>query len=137
LRGTVPPGLRCPGATGALDTSLLAGDSFYGTEFTKPLLFPEDGTYRVQVASADHLLGLRAIDRRTPLRRLTGRSYDSDNVSQPAADSRGATAAGCASTGPRRGHGSVVEVARSRRAVGVVHADRARLGRLADMCREI
>lgn len=43
--------------SGALDTSLLAGDNFYGTDFTKPLLFLEDGKYFAQVASADHLLG--------------------------------------------------------------------------------
>jgi len=43
--------------SGALDTSLLSGNSFYGTNFTKPLLFMEDGTYFGQVASADHLLG--------------------------------------------------------------------------------
>jgi hypothetical protein len=30
--------------SGALDTSLLAGDTFSRTDFTKPLLFLEDGS---------------------------------------------------------------------------------------------
>ncbi len=43
--------------SGALDTSLLSGDNFYGTDFTKPLLFLEDGTYFGDLATADHLSG--------------------------------------------------------------------------------
>jgi hypothetical protein len=31
--------------SGALDTDLLAQQPFYGTNFTKPLLFIEDGAY--------------------------------------------------------------------------------------------
>jgi hypothetical protein len=54
-----------------------------------------------------------------------------------AADSGSAVAAGCAITGPRYGLGSVVEVAGSRCAIGVFHADRARLGRFAGVCRAI
>ncbi len=42
---------------GALDTDLLANRSFYGTDFTKPLLFLEDGEYFAQQAQAQHLEG--------------------------------------------------------------------------------
>ena len=42
---------------GALDTDLLANRSFYGTNFTKPLLFLEDGEYFSQQAKANHLYG--------------------------------------------------------------------------------
>ncbi len=42
---------------GALDTDLLADRSFYGTNFTKPLLFLEDGEYFAQQAKAQHLTG--------------------------------------------------------------------------------
>lgn len=40
--------------SGALDADLLAGRSFYGTDYTKPLLFLADGQYFFQVAKADH-----------------------------------------------------------------------------------
>jgi hypothetical protein len=43
--------------SGALDTDLLANRSFYGTNFTKPLLFLEDGEYFAQRAQAEHLEG--------------------------------------------------------------------------------
>jgi hypothetical protein len=43
--------------TGALDTDLLAERPFYGTDFTKPLLFLEDGSYFSTLASAQHLTG--------------------------------------------------------------------------------
>jgi hypothetical protein len=43
--------------SGALDTDLLAQRSFYGTDFTKPLLFLADGGYYAGVAAADHLTG--------------------------------------------------------------------------------
>jgi cell wall-associated NlpC family hydrolase len=43
--------------SGAIDADLLANDAFYGTNFTKPLLFLEDGQYFVNVATADHLSG--------------------------------------------------------------------------------
>lgn len=42
---------------GALDADLVAGAGFYGTDFTKPLLFLEDGTYYAAIAQAKHLTG--------------------------------------------------------------------------------
>jgi hypothetical protein len=42
---------------GALDADLLANRSFYGTNFTKPLLFLEDGEYFAEQARAQHLQG--------------------------------------------------------------------------------
>ena len=43
--------------SGALDSDLISGQGFYGTNFTKPLLFLEDGQYFSNVATADHLTG--------------------------------------------------------------------------------
>jgi Cytochrome b(N-terminal)/b6/petB len=43
--------------SGALDTDLLAQQPFYGTNFTKPLLFIEDGSYFVNKATALGLSG--------------------------------------------------------------------------------
>ena len=43
--------------SGAIDADLLANDAFYGTNFTKPLLFLEDGQYFANVAAAQHLSG--------------------------------------------------------------------------------
>jgi hypothetical protein len=43
--------------SGALDTDLLAGRTFYGTNFTKPLLFIEDGSYFINKATATNLSG--------------------------------------------------------------------------------
>jgi hypothetical protein len=43
--------------SGAIDTDLLAQRPFYGTDFTKPLLFMEDGQYYANLATADHLTG--------------------------------------------------------------------------------
>jgi hypothetical protein len=43
--------------SGALDTDLLAQRQFYGTDFTKPLLFLEDGAYFGDLATAQHLQG--------------------------------------------------------------------------------
>ena len=43
--------------SGALDADLLAQASFYGTNFTKPLLFMEDGMYFANQATAMHLSG--------------------------------------------------------------------------------
>jgi hypothetical protein len=43
--------------SGALDADLIANHAFYGTDFTKPLLFLEDGEYFSTVATADHLSG--------------------------------------------------------------------------------
>jgi hypothetical protein len=43
--------------SGALDADLIAGHQFYGTDFTKPLLFLADGEYFAQQATAQHLTG--------------------------------------------------------------------------------
>jgi hypothetical protein len=43
--------------SGAIDADLLANDAFYGTNFTKPLLFLEDGQYFANLATAQHLSG--------------------------------------------------------------------------------
>ncbi len=43
--------------SGALDADLLAQRQFYGTDFTKPLLFLEDGAYFGDLATAQHLQG--------------------------------------------------------------------------------
>ena len=43
--------------TGGLDTDLLAQRSFYGTDFTKPLLFMADGAYFASQAQAMNLTG--------------------------------------------------------------------------------
>jgi hypothetical protein len=43
--------------SGALDADLLAQQPFYGTNFTKPLLFLEDGSYFASRAQAEHLSG--------------------------------------------------------------------------------
>lgn len=43
--------------SGALDADLLAQQPFYGTNFTKPLLFLEDGEYFASLAQAQHLTG--------------------------------------------------------------------------------
>ena len=43
--------------SGALDTDLLAQRQFYGTDFTKPLLFIADGEYYANLAQSMHLTG--------------------------------------------------------------------------------
>ena len=43
--------------SGAIDTDLLAQRQFYGTDFTKPLLFLEDGQYYANLAQAQNLTG--------------------------------------------------------------------------------
>src|SRR5262249_34131825 len=43
--------------SGALDADLLAQRPFYGTDFTKPLLFIADGAYYADKAAAMHLTG--------------------------------------------------------------------------------
>jgi hypothetical protein len=43
--------------SGGLDADLLAQHPFYGTDYTKPLLFLEDGNYFSSLATADHLTG--------------------------------------------------------------------------------
>ena len=64
----VPPGIYGPvpvmlatelalARSGAIDTDLLAQQQFYGTDFTKPLLFLEDGQYYANLAAAQNLTG--------------------------------------------------------------------------------
>ncbi len=43
--------------SGGLDAELLAQQPFYGTNFTKPLLFLEDGNYFSSLATSQHLVG--------------------------------------------------------------------------------
>jgi hypothetical protein len=43
--------------SGAIDADLLAQQPFYGTNYTKPLLFIEDGSYYSSLAKAQHLSG--------------------------------------------------------------------------------
>ena len=43
--------------SGALDGALTSSRQFYGTDYTKPLLFIADGSYMTSLASADHLQG--------------------------------------------------------------------------------
>ncbi len=43
--------------SGALDADLLAQHPFFGTDYTKPLLFLEDGNYFSSIATADGLTG--------------------------------------------------------------------------------
>ena len=43
--------------TGSLDADLLASPQFYGTDYTRPLLFIADGSYLADKAQAQHLQG--------------------------------------------------------------------------------
>ena len=43
--------------SGAIDAALSGAQPFYGTDFTKPLLFLEDGAYYASQATAEHLTG--------------------------------------------------------------------------------
>ena len=43
--------------SGAIDAALSGAQPFYGTDFTKPLLFLEDGAYYADQATAAHLTG--------------------------------------------------------------------------------
>ena len=43
--------------SGGIDTALISNQSFYGTNFTKPLLFLADGQYYAAAAKAQHLTG--------------------------------------------------------------------------------
>jgi len=43
--------------SGAIDADLLSNHAFYGTDFTKPLLFLEDGQYFSDAGTAQHLSG--------------------------------------------------------------------------------
>ena len=58
--GPVPALMRAEftlARSGALDTDLLSQQPFYGTNFTRPLLFIEDGAYFVNKATALGLTG--------------------------------------------------------------------------------
>ncbi|HEY5024781.1 MAG TPA: hypothetical protein VII76_07380 [Acidimicrobiales bacterium] len=58
--GPVAPmlsGLLNMARTGSLDADLLASPQFYGTDYTKPLLFIADGSFLSAEASAQHLQG--------------------------------------------------------------------------------
>ena len=43
--------------SGAIDSALLTQQPFYGSNYTKPLLFLEDGSYFSSLAQKDHLVG--------------------------------------------------------------------------------
>ncbi len=58
--GPVAPmisGLTSMARSGALDGALLSSRQFYGTDYTKPLLFIADGTYLADLGQAHHLSG--------------------------------------------------------------------------------
>jgi len=56
--GTMMTGLTTMARSGALDGALLSNQQqFYGTNYTKPLLFIADGNYLADKASAQHLSG--------------------------------------------------------------------------------
>ncbi len=55
--GTIVGGLTSMARSGALDGALLSSRQFYGTDYTKPLLFVADGTYLANLADAQHLSG--------------------------------------------------------------------------------
>ena len=43
--------------SGALDGALLSSRQFFGTDYTKPLLFVADGTYLLTWPNSEHLSG--------------------------------------------------------------------------------
>ncbi len=43
--------------SGAIDTALLSQQTFYSTDYTKPLLFIEDGNFFSSIAQSEHLVG--------------------------------------------------------------------------------
>jgi hypothetical protein len=58
--GPVAPmlsGLLGMARTGSLDADLLSSPQFYGTDYTKPLLFLADGSFLASKASVEHLQG--------------------------------------------------------------------------------
>jgi hypothetical protein len=55
--GTIIAGLTSMARSGALDGALLSSRQFYGTDYTKPLLFIADGQYLANLGAADHLGG--------------------------------------------------------------------------------
>ena len=50
-------GLLTMARSGSLDADLLSSPQFYGTDYTKPLLFIADGTFMANQADAEHLSG--------------------------------------------------------------------------------
>ncbi len=55
--GTLMSALTSMARSGALDGALLTSRQFYGTDYTKPLLFIADGQYLANLATNDHLAG--------------------------------------------------------------------------------
>jgi len=55
--GTIIGSLTSMARSGALDGALLSSRQFYGTDYTKPLLFIADGTYLADKAQGQHLAG--------------------------------------------------------------------------------
>jgi len=55
--GIIISGLTSMASSGALDGALLSSRQFYGTDYTKPLLFIADGAYLNSLARAQHLGG--------------------------------------------------------------------------------
>ena len=55
--GTLVDSLTSMARSGALDGALLSSRQFYGTDYTKPLLFIADGTYLADKAQGQHLSG--------------------------------------------------------------------------------
>ena len=55
--GTIIGGLTAMARSGALDGALLSSRQFYGTDYTKPLLFIADGDFFANLGSAQHLSG--------------------------------------------------------------------------------
>ncbi len=55
--GTMIAALTSMARSGALDGALLSSKQFYGTDYTKPLLFIADGTYLADLGAKQHLSG--------------------------------------------------------------------------------
>jgi hypothetical protein len=55
--GTMIGSLTSMARSGALDGALLSTRQFYGTDYTKPLLFIADGSYLANLAQGQHLSG--------------------------------------------------------------------------------
>jgi hypothetical protein len=55
--GPIIEGLTSMARTGALDGALISSHAFYGTDYTKPLLFIADGSYLADLAQNQHLSG--------------------------------------------------------------------------------
>ena len=55
--GTMIGSLTSMARSGALDGALISSRQFYGTDYTKPLLFIADGTYLANLAQNQHLSG--------------------------------------------------------------------------------